>query len=466
MSLPKLPRFCSFPRRQSASFYGAMRHKTAYELSASQVTTPQPIVELFWKQARTHRPRPLYRVLDLGAGDGRFAINAPCEEYVGVEIDRRAEDNASLPANATISTGCAFRHAPTGYDACIGNPPYVRHHDIEQQWKGRAVDRIERELGVTLDRHCNLYLYFLCLALMKTAPDGLVALIIPYEWVSRPSASNLRSHIRQRAWEVSVYRLQGNIFPGVLTTSSISVIDKSKTSGHWRFYDIDPEKPRPRLRAGPTASGREVLEYAKALKARTLRGLSPGSQKVFTLTESERIRVGLARTDVRPCVTSLRGLSNKVKVLTSQAFEHHFVLAGRRCWLIKSYLPRRSDALNAYLTSVPASKRSTYTCRHQTPWFRFRPHPSPKLLVASGFTAVGPKVLINGVRAIAVGSVWGVHSREPLALRSLQKYLLSFDFVSHIVGHARHLKKVEVRQLNAVLNDYAKTRVARNRSTR
>ena len=211
--------------------------KTAYELRQSQVSTPPKIVELFWRLFREHRPLP-GKVLDLGAGDGRFAQGGYFESYDGIEIDPSVSKGAIVPANAEIKTGCAFAIAKNGYDACIGNPPYVRHHDIEQPWKGSVAARMNDELGVTLSGIGNLYLYFLCLALLRTKRNGIVAFVIPFEWVSRPSAKNVRHLLVSKGWKVSIYRFENSIFEGVLTTASITIIDKAETSGEWVYYDI------------------------------------------------------------------------------------------------------------------------------------------------------------------------------------------------------------------------------------
>lgn len=432
-----------------------MTHRrTAYELSASQVTTPKPVVSLFWRLVKEHRQR-LGSVLDLGAGDGRFAEGGSFAEYTGVELDPKRAASASPPPNSRILHECAFRHRGGPYDACIGNPPYARHHDLATPWKNRVAARLNRELGVSLDRHCNLYLYFVCLGLIKTWDDGLVALITPFEWVSRPSAKAVREHILERRWNVHVYRFQVPIFKGVLTTASVTIIDKAKAGAQWRYSEISQSLAVvPREGAADSSAG--VLPYAERGKIWALRGLSPGSQKVFTLTESERVHAGLTRHDVTPCVTTLRSVPSTLRVLSRAAFENHFVRAGRRCWLIKSHLAKRSHRLDAYLGAVPEEKRQTYTCEHQDPWFKYTPHPPPELLLGSGFTGLGPKVLLNSVGACAVGSVWGIHSGVGLGLRRLQTYLLRIDFAPRVVPHAKTLRKVEIRQLNGVLNAFSR----------
>lgn len=427
--------------------------RTAYELTKSQVDTPPSVVSLFWRLTKQYREH-LGSVLDIGAGDCRFANGGSFDKYVGVEIDEKRVVTAKPPTNGEIIKGCVFGHNGSGYAGCIGNPAYVRHHDIESPWKENTIARLECELNVSLSKHSNLYLYFFCLALLKTCEDGLVALIIPYEWVSRPSFKGLREYIRRHKWSVAVYRFQMPVFEGVMTTASITIVDKRCRDGKWKYFDITPEHQVVR-RHGITGSKRRVLDYSPRGKTWALRGISPGSQKIFTLTEGERIRAGLSKDDVVPCVTSLKDVPRGLRVLNQKTFDKHLVQAGKKCWLIRSNEVERSSQLNDYLESIPEAKRQTYTCKNQTPWFNYERHPVPQLLFSAGFTKFGPKVLINSVGAHAVGSVYGIHSNKKLPVRLLQTNLLKVNFEKQVVAHAGNLKKVEIKQLNSVLNSFS-----------
>src|SRR5258708_6692888 len=246
------------------------------------------------------------------------------------------------------------------------------------------------------------------------------------------------------------------LFAGVLTTASVSIVDKAGSDGRWSYYDVQQDF-RVQRRAGVTANKNGPLDYSGRGKVWALRGLSPGSQKVFTLSEGERIHFGLTRNDVLPCVTTLKHCPPHMVALTRVTFRKHFIESGARCWLIKSYKSKRSETLGSYLNSVPAIKRDTYTCHNQTPWFNFLPHPVPQLLVGSGFVNFAPKVLVNSVGAIAVGSTFGVHSEGKLPLNKLQCYLRAIDFESRVVPHAKTLRKIEVKQLNSVLKAFSRT---------
>lgn len=428
--------------------------RTAYELATSQVDTPEEIVRIFWKITHRYRPR-FSRVLDLGAGDGRFAIGGHFSSYEGVEIDTSRSPCVKLPHRAVILHSCAFKHEGTGYAACIGNPPYVRHHDLDERWRDSVAGRLGRTTGIEMNRKCNLYIYFLFLALLKSKRDGIVSAIVPYEWVSRPSAKPLRDYIKRNRWHVDIYRFSEPIFGNVLTTASISVIDKENQDGQWQYFSLSSGGDVSALKQ-LTGADRQLLPYEKRGRLWAMRGMSPGTQKVFTLTEGERIHAGLTQDDVLPCVTSLRDIPADLKYLTEPVFRKRFVGAGARCWLIRSNAESFSPRLQAYLDSIPEVLRDTWTCNSREPWYRYILFDAPCLLVSTGFRRFGPKVLVNSISAHAVGSVCGVYADDGTAWSCVRAYLTGINFENRIVPHANGLRKIEIRQLNAALNRYVR----------
>ena len=425
--------------------------RTAYELSRSQVETPPRIVELFWRFTNSYRDG-FQEILDLGAGDGRFAIGGNYDRYVGVEIDSTKRVRQDLPTRASLSYGCAFDLELGDYSACVGNPPYVRGHHLEAAWRDRIAAQLEASTATTLHRKCNLYVYFFLLALLRANKGGLVSLVVPFEWTSRPAARPLRDFIRRHGWSVDVYRFDNSVFPGVLTTASVSVVDKAASHGTWRYFEIGDDGDTSVSRLWPDSP--RVLRYENRGAIYAERGLSPGSQKVFTLTNGERIHAGLTMEDVVPCVTSLRALPSHLERLTETAFRKRFVEAGARCWLVRSYEQPISPRLKRYLESIPKSRRDTATCRARNPWYSFRRPAAPLLLVSSGFKNSVPKVLCNSVGAVAVGGVTGVHSTVRVSVSRLREYLLAERLDHRVVPHANGFTKLEIGQLNSLLNSY------------
>jgi hypothetical protein len=308
-------------------------------------------------------------------------------------------------------------------------------------------------LNTRLKGDANLFLYFIALGLIRTNDKGLVALLVPFEWVSRPSAEALRQVIAREKWSVSIYRFTNPIFDDVLTTASISIVDKADSRGQWNYFDISSDFEIS-TRQGMNGNGREVIAHVRRGKIYARRGISPGSQKIFTLTEGERLRHGLRLSDVRPCVTSLRSLPSELIALDEKVFQRHFVEAGRRCWLVKSTAKILNKRLRAYLDGIPLDERDTYTCRNQDPWHSYEEIDPPQLLFHSAFTGHAPAVLTNAIQAIHVGSVYGIYGLPLALVQRLQAYLFSCDIEAHVVSHAKTLRKIEVGQLNALLEDW------------
>lgn len=391
----------------------------------------------------------------MGAGDGRFSRYGHFEKYHGVEIDASTIVTKRPRTNAKIEQGCVFALQRGSFDACVGNPPYLRHQDIESPWKERTLERLSRELKIDLSGHSNLFLYFMALGILRTSAAGLVALVVPFDWASRPAARELRALIRVRKWRVAIYRFSFRVFDSVNTTASVSLIDKTVTSDEWSFFDVDDDfaiTPR----RGLTGSGFGLVNYSRRSSLFARRGLAPGNQKVFTLTEGERIHHGLHRDDVRPCVTSLRGLKKDFDVLDRGAFNTHFVDAGRRCWLVKSRGELR-PRIRKYLEGVPVGERSTATCLSQTPWYNYELVEQPQLLLHSAFTSDdGPKVLVNEIGAIPVGSIYGIYGCQKGSEHDVRTKLVGKRIVQRIVPHSRKLRKLEIGQVNELLREIVK----------
>ena len=423
-------------------------------LDRCQVDTPYSIVDALW--ARVHELRPTVgKVVDFGAGDARFAQGRDFAEYIGYEIDQDRFDQTSLPQRAQVLARCAFTDDIDDADICLGNPPYVRNQDLPPGWRTLAADILRKRTGVNVSGLANAWQYFFLLALASTKPDGLCALIIPYEWVSRPSVTALRDYIRQHRWDVSVYRLADATFNHVLTTSSITLIDKASHDGRWRFFQHNRAERFNPL-ASPTTSDLGVIPYL-ARRERlpgtpwAQRGLSPGSQKALTLTEGERVRNDLSTgSDVVPCITSLRRLPAGTDELDRPTFDAVFRDQGAKCWLVRTDR-NPSAALELYLDSVPSDVYDTSTCRQRELWWNFPMPPIPDALFAQSFKGTFPKCARNTVRARAVGGVCGLYDIAPDHLDVVLSGFNGMDLRDRVVAHSNGFRKIEIGQINTLL---------------
>ncbi|MCY4560157.1 MAG: hypothetical protein OXF79_28120 [Chloroflexi bacterium] len=425
-------------------------------LSRCQVDTPPDLIQLTWDHVKRLRPQP-GKVIDFGAGDARFSKQGVYQEYLGYEIDEERCISAQLPDNVRLINRCAFSDEIIDADLCIGNPPFVRNQDLPYEWRQHAANVLFRRIGVSVSGIANAWQYFFLLGLASVKPNGLCALIVPYEWVSRPSVRALHNYIEHNRWHVTVYRLSDRRFGKVLTTSSITIVDKARQDGLWEYFqETTPGEFRPL--PSPTGAASGILPYARksdipAGAPRAMRGLSPGTQKVLTLTEGERIRNGLRiDSDVVPCVTSLRNLPSDSTDLDTATFQRYFRDKGQKCWLIRTDKPMTS-ALALYLHSVPSSDYQTATCLERESWWKFIMPPTPQVLLAQSFKKAFPKRVRNTVGARAVGSVCGIYNVTEEQIRQILGAFGDMDLRKRVVAHANAFRKVEINQLNALLRD-------------
>lgn len=428
-------------------------------LGRCQVDTPYSLVRKVWKHVRSRREKiPL--VVDFGAGDGRFADSDLYQRYIGYEIDGKRCAASRLTANAHLVNKCAFSEARNDADLCVGNPPYVRNQDLPRNWRQEVSRSLQQRTGIALSGLANAWQYFFLLAIASTKPDGMIALVIPYEWVSRPSAQAIRDFIRRAQWGVQVYRLRDDTFDRVLTTSSITIVDKRQAHGQWQYFE-ETSGGQYRELPSETYGKSGVVAYSSRPSATDYgifakRGLSPGTQEVLVLTEGERVRSGLKiGTDVVPCVTSLRPIGIDCHALSKEVFVSQYRHAGQKCWLIRTDR-EPTTGLSIYLANVPEDRYQTATCLERDIWWKFTMPSVPALLSAMGFRQDAPKTVVNTIGARAVGAVAGIYGVPDRGCYPLAQELRSLRLTGRIVSHSNGLKKIEINQLNTLLQAASK----------
>ena len=157
--------------------------------------TPRPIIDamLGWAAVEVRDPA---RVVDPGAGSGRFVAAAaaryPAASLVAVEADPLAAllTRANLAARGMARRSTVHvedyrrQQLPvvSGQTLYIGNPPYVRHHEIEADWKRWLTREAKaRKLGVS--QLAGLHAHFYLATLLKAAPGDFGTFVTASEWL-------------------------------------------------------------------------------------------------------------------------------------------------------------------------------------------------------------------------------------------------------------------------------------------
>lgn len=143
-----------------------------------QVFTPQSIVAEMLLLRRNHG-----RILEPSCGAGAFFNEIP--ECVGIEIDIN-----HCPKNA-LNIDFFDYPIEEKFDTIIGNPPYVRYQDINEETKGK--------LNSTLfDSRSNLYLFFIEKCIRHLNDHGELIFITPRDFMKATSSIKLNQFIYEQ----------------------------------------------------------------------------------------------------------------------------------------------------------------------------------------------------------------------------------------------------------------------------
>ncbi len=163
------------------------------------------------RAARTEQEKLVNAWLDGVCGDPvALANGAPPS---GVPVTRRAVE-ALLQSLRTMARQRRFLHwqpafpgvwrtwqaveAEGGFDAIIGNPPYVRQEHLA------ALKPVLKARYASYDGVADLYIYFFEQALRLLRPGGRFAFTVTNKWLKAGYAAALRGVLAERSWVESV----------------------------------------------------------------------------------------------------------------------------------------------------------------------------------------------------------------------------------------------------------------------
>ena len=238
-----------------------------------QTYTPGPIVESMVSWA-TDQGAPS-RIVDPGAGSGRYLLAAarafPKATLVGADIDplsimmlRANIATSGLSGRATVALG-DYRSlklpridGPTLY---IGNPPYVRHHQISPEWKSWLA-KTARKRGLKASALAGLHVHFF-LATAELAQTGdYGAFITSAEWLDVNYGSLVRELLLEGLGGESLHVLdpKASPFADATTTGAISCFKIGEVPDQIRVRRVEKVSDLGRLDLGRVVSRQRLAE--------------------------------------------------------------------------------------------------------------------------------------------------------------------------------------------------------------
>lgn len=243
--------------------------------------TPHSIVDAMLAWA-SERPTPA-RVVDPGIGSGRFLLKAaktfPKADLVGIEVDPLA----AIVARANLAVGGFTKRARVllqdyrdglpavaGRTLFIGNPPYVRHHQIDAKWKAWLTEKAA-SLGLEVSQLAGLHVHFFLATVLNARPGDFGALITAAEWLDVNYGKIVRELFLSKLGGQGVVVIEPTAapFPDAATTAAITC------------FDIDSQPTSVRLRRVKRLKDLKDLSGGRAVRRERLEAESRWSRLTY-----------------------------------------------------------------------------------------------------------------------------------------------------------------------------------------
>ena len=238
-----------------------------------QTYTPHPIIEAMLRWASDHGTPT--RVVDPGAGSGRYLLAAgrrfPEAELHGSDVDPLATlmlranlAAAGLAGRARIHLGdyraLALPEAE-GPTLFIGNPPYVRHHQIAPEWKAWLLQTARRH-GLHASALAGLHVHFFLATAEYGRRGDFGAFITSSEWLDVNYGALVRRLLLDELGGQSLHVLapEAQPFSDATTTGAITCFRIGDTVPAMKVRRVESISDLGRLAKGRSVSRQRLAE--------------------------------------------------------------------------------------------------------------------------------------------------------------------------------------------------------------
>lgn len=430
--------------------YSAVRSAESRR-AQGQTFTPTAVVEgmLAWVLRQPVSP---VRVVDPGAGSGRFTLAAlramPGARVIAIEMDStvalllRANLAAAGLASRVDVHVADFRTLELpladGPTLFLGNPPYVRHHDISAAWKTWYVEKLG-SLGHQGSQLAGLHLHFFAKTLELAAAGDIGCFVTAAEWLDTRYGTALRSMLTNglAATDVFVSDPKVAMFGDALVSAAITCFAPGAAHTELRFARLGGEAELRSL-----APGRSVTSMAASNEPRWsvfVNGAAARKRTGFTdlgemFKVSRGVVTGLNRVWVQqpgsvdlPSRFLLPAITDAADITTARAASIDDEAALKRLVCLPrdmgELLASDCAAIERFLRwARQQGAHEGYIAKHRNPWWSVGcKAPAPIVMTYMGRRP--PAFALNRVGAQIINVAHGLYPRQAISEERLRAFV-------------------------------------------
>jgi adenine-specific DNA methylase len=386
-------------------------------------------------------------VLEPSCGDGavlsavaehlRQASGHPggAEGVVGVELFEE-EASKARRYGVPVVTGDFFEwftdEHHEGFDAVIGNPPYIRFGSWTEETRARAFV-LMRRVGLRPNRLTNAWVPFTVAAVEALRPGGRLALVLPAELLQVGYAAQLREYLIDQLSQLTIVSFRRLLFDGVLQEVILLLGERGQGPAPVRTVEYDDATDLPASGditkdsafAPSLRHDREKwtkyylhpsqIEVLRRVRADTLTGcfedyatvdigVVSGRNSFFCLTPSQARQRQLQHA----CVPLVARSAQLHGILFEQEDLEKQIVNDARCYLLavpETYPIHQDPALERYVAEGEAAGvHLGYKCSIRRRWWSAPSTWSPDAFMLRQIHT-GPRVVANLTSATSTDTV-------------------------------------------------------------
>lgn len=354
-----------------------------------------------------------------------------------------------------------------GPNLYIGNPPYVRHHQIAPEWK-RWLTATARGRGLDASQLAGLHVYFFLATAQHASPGDRGVFITASEWLDVNYGALVRDLALDGLGGQAIHLIEPTAKP----------FEDADTTGAIMCFEVGSKPPTVRLRRAKSAAdlgnltGGQPIRRERLAEAQRWTPLTRAARKIpddhielgelcrvhrGAVTGANRVFVVDATSDELPLEVMFATVTRARELFTAGAALRvtaslrrvvdippdldHFEPDARK--LVDRFL-RRARRLGVH---------EGYVARHRPAWWSVGLR-TPAPILATYMARKPPAIVRNMVDARHINIAHGLYPREPMdngALDRLAKALQDSITVGHGRTYAGGLTKFEPREMERLM---------------
>lgn len=288
-------------------------------------------------------------VFDPATGKGAFykallKLNKPDISFFGTDIDNEILADEIYDQKKCFVEARDFIKSPPQrkFKAIVANPPYIRHHRIDEKTKLLLKQLSLKITGHLIDGRAGYHIYFLIQALNLLEQNGRLAFIMPADTCEGKFAKNLWKWISEKFCIecVVTFDEKATPFPNVDTNAIVFLIKNSKPakSLYWvktsqaymndlvdfiasdfrkrnyKSIEISKRELKEAISTGLSrpAQNHNGFKYHLNDFANVMRGIATGSNEFFFLTAQQVKKLNIPNEFLKRAIGRTRDINDNI----------------------------------------------------------------------------------------------------------------------------------------------------------